>query len=225
MTTSPAMLHGKRYSLVSDFESRCARRFRFCACHTKNCTRTKIQRPPGSISLVPFPSRERERNEIYCTTFLFIYPNTHLQTLHKRLYCCSPTPFPSFCLSRFKILAHERRAPPHHVCRHFWVKSFVFVCGLSKYTCGDTLSHMQILVCVYINQYRCHCTVALNAMMLLYIWPSHTYYIHHMLVGTRVRTYHNERLTRVIVLPAASLYLLRESLCGAVSRPSQKWRS
>jgi hypothetical protein len=137
--------------------------------------------------------------------FLFIYPNTHLKTLHKRLYCCSPTPFPSFCLSRFKILSHERRAPPHHVARDFWVKSFIFVCGLSKYTCGDTLSHMQILVCVYINQYRCHCTVALNAMMLLYIWPSHTYYIHHLLVGTRVRTYHNERLTRVIVLPAASL--------------------
>jgi hypothetical protein len=67
MTTSPAMLRGKRYSLVSDFESRCARRFRFCACHTKNCTRTRIQRLPGSISFVPFPSRERGME--YCTTF------------------------------------------------------------------------------------------------------------------------------------------------------------
>jgi hypothetical protein len=72
MTTSPAMLRGKRYSLVSDFESRCARRFRFCACHTKNCTRTKIQRPPGSISLVPFPSREREEwnilHDFFCSS-------------------------------------------------------------------------------------------------------------------------------------------------------------
>jgi hypothetical protein len=135
--------------------------------------------------------QERERNEICCTTFLFIYPNTHLQTLHKRLYCCSPTPFPSFCLSRFKILAHERSVPPHHVARDFWVKSFSFVAFPSR----DTFSHTQILVCVYINQYRCHCTVALCYSMMLHTCTA----IAHILYTSAVSRYASTKYVRTIM--------------------------